>query len=115
MGEARNNPTLSDHAVVVDDRDNVAVIKFGLAAGTDLTLDDGTVITVQGQPTAGHRFAKLGPVGNQVCKGRGADGRGHDNGSCEGENPQQERERKILHQEVSFGLCARPRSARWRR
>lgn len=57
MAEASSKHALSDHAVVVDDRDNVAVIKFGLAAGTDLTLDDGTVITVQGQPTAGHRFA----------------------------------------------------------
>ncbi|HIG05163.1 MAG TPA: altronate dehydratase [Planctomycetes bacterium] len=57
MGDGRNDQTLSKHAVVVDPCDNVAVIKFGLSAGTDITLDDGKVITIAGEPTAGHRFA----------------------------------------------------------
>ena len=48
---------LREFAIVVDAADNVAVVKTAVAAGQQLTLVDGRVVTVTGAVTPGHRFA----------------------------------------------------------
>ncbi|MGD9590463.1 MAG: UxaA family hydrolase [Pyrinomonadaceae bacterium] len=48
---------LSDHAIVVNRDDNVAVVKAHVTAGMKLLLPDGGTMTVKGEVTPGHRFA----------------------------------------------------------
>ena len=48
---------LREFAIIVDAADNVAVVKTAVAAGQQLRLTDGRVVTVTGQVTPGHRFA----------------------------------------------------------
>ena len=48
---------LGEFAIVVDPRDNVAVVKTQVEPGLHLTLDDGRVVAITGTVTPGHRFA----------------------------------------------------------
>ncbi|MDE0960050.1 MAG: altronate dehydratase family protein [Planctomycetota bacterium] len=48
---------LSHHAIQVHPDDNVAVIKFGIEAGTHIAMPGRDPLIVTGIPTAGHRFA----------------------------------------------------------
>ena len=48
---------LSDCAVIVDGRDNVAVVKFGIEAGLDVVMPDGSTLAVVNDVRPGHRFA----------------------------------------------------------
>jgi altronate hydrolase len=60
---------LRDFAIVVDPSDNVAVVKTEVAAGQQLTLDDGRAIVLTGPVTPGHRFATRAiPAGGFVLQ-----------------------------------------------
>jgi altronate dehydratase len=48
---------LGEFAIVVDPRDNVAVVKTEVEPGQHLTLEDGRVVVLTGTVTPGHRFA----------------------------------------------------------
>lgn len=50
-------PALREFAIVVDPADNVAVVKTQVEAGQRLVLEDGRIVSLAGQVTAGHRFA----------------------------------------------------------
>jgi len=50
-------PTLSDFAIVVDPRDNVAVVKSETTPGLKLSLPDGSSLTLKDAVTPGHRFS----------------------------------------------------------
>lgn len=50
-------PPISDYAIVVDPKDNVAVVKTELEAGTSVRMPDGRVVQVTTNVTPGHRFA----------------------------------------------------------
>lgn len=49
--------SLREYAIIVDRKDNVAVVKTRVEAGQALTLDDGQAVTLRGPVTPGHRFA----------------------------------------------------------
>lgn len=54
-------------AIVVGESDNVAVVKFGIEAGTCVRLDNGTSIKTQAAIGPGHRFATTSiPAGELV-------------------------------------------------
>ena len=58
---------ISDYAIIVDPRDNVAVVKAETSDGLDLTLPDGEVVTVTATIPPGHRFATRSiPAGDFV-------------------------------------------------
>src|SRR5436853_72467 len=48
---------ISDYAIIVDPRDNVAVVKTETFAGLEVALPDGSEIRVNAAVTPGHRFA----------------------------------------------------------
>ncbi|HXG64703.1 MAG TPA: altronate dehydratase family protein [Blastocatellia bacterium] len=48
---------ISEHAIIVDPKDNVAVVKHEVAPGTTVRMPDGRVVRVSGAVTPGHRFA----------------------------------------------------------
>src|SRR5215510_15580972 len=48
---------LNEHAIVVDPKDNVAVVKKETTAGLELLLPDGRAIEIRGVIPPGHRFA----------------------------------------------------------
>jgi altronate hydrolase len=48
---------LSDVAIIVDPRDNVAVVKYGVEGGAAVRLSDGREVTVAARVGPGHRFA----------------------------------------------------------
>jgi altronate hydrolase len=48
---------ISEYAIVVDPRDNLAVVKVATEPGLELTLSDDRVIRVTGIVPPGHRFA----------------------------------------------------------
>jgi len=48
---------IADCAIIVSDRDNVAVVKSVVASGTSVMMPDGRIVTVTGQVNPGHRFA----------------------------------------------------------
>ena len=57
MADLVNPLSFSDHAIQVHPDDNVAVIKFGIDEGTQLSMPKGDPLVIRGKPTAGHRFA----------------------------------------------------------
>jgi len=48
---------LHEYAIVVDPKDNVAVVKTETTAGLELLLPDGRTIEIRGTIPPGHRFA----------------------------------------------------------
>src|SRR5258708_2735583 len=48
---------IREYAVIVDPRDNVAVVKNDTSPGLELELPNGRTVTVDAAVTAGHRFA----------------------------------------------------------
>ena len=48
---------ISDYAIIVDKKDNVAVVKQEPVPGTQIEMPDGRVLTITGAVTPGHRFA----------------------------------------------------------
>ena len=48
---------ISDYAIIVDDADNVAVVKKATTAGLEITLPDGSTLEVRHSVPPGHRFA----------------------------------------------------------
>jgi altronate hydrolase len=50
-------PRISDYAIIVDARDNVAVVKNQTAPGLELILPNERLITVRATVAPGHRFA----------------------------------------------------------
>jgi altronate hydrolase len=48
---------IADCAIVVSDRDNVAVVKKSIAAGTSIAMPDGQIVEVTAEVSPGHRFA----------------------------------------------------------
>jgi arabinonate dehydratase len=60
---------VSEHAVIVSGKDNVAVVKKELAADTMLEMIDGHLLQVTGSVTPGHRFATRAiPAGEFVLQ-----------------------------------------------
>src|SRR2546421_11329741 len=54
---AAKEPQISDFAIIVDPRDNVAVVKNETAVGLNLRLPAGDKVTVKAAIPPGHRFA----------------------------------------------------------
>src|SRR5215831_10486137 len=48
---------ISQYAIIVDAKDNVAVAKQEILAGTQVALSNGHVVEISGLVTPGHRFA----------------------------------------------------------
>jgi arabinonate dehydratase len=48
---------MSEYAIVVDPRDNVAVVKKAISQGMAVTLDDGRAVSVKEEVSVGNRFA----------------------------------------------------------
>jgi altronate hydrolase len=62
-------PPISEYAIIVDPRDNLAVVKKSVPAGLDLRMPDNRVIHVLEAVSSGHRFATLPiPSGNFVLQ-----------------------------------------------
>lgn len=60
---------LAQCAVVVSSKDNVAVVKTGLAKGDVVTFPDGRALPITGEVTPGHRFATRAiPAGQFVLQ-----------------------------------------------
>ncbi|HEU4931310.1 MAG TPA: altronate dehydratase family protein [Pyrinomonadaceae bacterium] len=60
---------LSEFAILVDPKDNVAVVKKATSAGLELLLPNETVIEILGEIPPGHRFATRGiPAGEFVLQ-----------------------------------------------
>ncbi|HYJ45659.1 MAG TPA: altronate dehydratase family protein [Pyrinomonadaceae bacterium] len=51
------SPPISEYAIIVDPRDNLAVVKQETAPGLELTLPTGRVLRVNARVPPGHRFA----------------------------------------------------------
>src|SRR5215218_6330319 len=49
--------SLSEFAIVVDPKDNVAVVKKVTSPGLELALPNGSLIEIRGEIPPGHRFA----------------------------------------------------------
>jgi altronate hydrolase len=54
---AQSAAPISDYAIIVNPRDNVAVVKNQTSEGLTLALPNGGTVTVAGTVTPGHRFA----------------------------------------------------------
>ncbi|HMG76313.1 MAG TPA: UxaA family hydrolase [Pyrinomonadaceae bacterium] len=60
---------ISEYAIIVDPKDNVAVVKNETAPGLELSMPDGREIRVRGVVLPGHRFATTDiPVGEFVLQ-----------------------------------------------
>ncbi len=60
---------VSEYAIIVDPKDNVAVVKTEIAPGLKVGLLDGRVVEVTGTVTPGHRFATRSiPAGEFVSQ-----------------------------------------------
>lgn len=60
---------IGNYAIIVDPRDNVAVVKTETLAGLEVALPDGRVIGVNAAVTPGHRFATRAiPAGDFVLQ-----------------------------------------------
>src|SRR5215471_5329490 len=61
--------SINSCAIVVNDADNVAVLKIPIAAGTPIEMHDGRSIAVSGNVGSGNRFAtKPIPAGELVLQ-----------------------------------------------
>src|SRR5215210_3392290 len=62
-------PPISDYAIIVDPRDNLAVVKRETEPGLEVALPEGTVMRVRAKVPPGHRFATRDiPVGDFVLQ-----------------------------------------------
>jgi altronate hydrolase len=62
-------PPISDYAIIVDPRDNLAVVKRETEPGLEVALPDSTVIRVRATVPPGHRFATRDiPAGDFVLQ-----------------------------------------------
>src|SRR6266542_1256925 len=60
---------ISDYAIIVDDADNVAVVKTETSPGLELSLPDGRVVVARAVVPPGHRFATRDiPTGDFVLQ-----------------------------------------------
>ncbi|HEY9501330.1 MAG TPA: UxaA family hydrolase [Pyrinomonadaceae bacterium] len=60
---------LSEYAIIVDDSDNVAVVKKATSAGLEVTLPDGATLEIRNAVPPGHRFATIDiPEGDFVLQ-----------------------------------------------
>jgi altronate hydrolase len=60
---------ISQYAIIVDPKDNVAVVKKDLAGGQRVKVPDGRVVSLSGAVAPGHRFATRGvPAGEFVLQ-----------------------------------------------
>jgi altronate dehydratase len=60
---------ISEYAIIVDPKDNVAVVKSEVAPGTIIEMPDGRKVRVAGVVTPGHRFATRAiPAGTFVLQ-----------------------------------------------
>ena len=60
---------ISDYAIIVDPRDNVAVVKKETAKGLQITLPNGKNLEIKDVVSPGHRFAtRQIPAGDFVCQ-----------------------------------------------
>src|SRR5215813_4746721 len=60
---------ISQYAIIVDAKDNVAVAKQEINAGTQVALSTGHVVEITGLVTPGHRFATRAiPAGEFVLQ-----------------------------------------------
>ena len=57
MSTTLQAPPISDYAIIVDRKDNVAVVKNETATGLEITLPEGRLMTVKAVVPPGHRFA----------------------------------------------------------
>src|SRR3954447_94733 len=57
MSKTQTAAPISDYAIIVDPRDNVAVVKTETFVGLELALPDGSEMFVKAAVTPGHRFA----------------------------------------------------------
>jgi arabinonate dehydratase len=57
MSSVTQTVPISDYAIVVDAKDNVAVVKAETTPGLEVATADGSVIVVKASVPAGHRFA----------------------------------------------------------
>src|SRR4026207_1616181 len=57
MSIVQTAPLLSDFAIVVDPKDNVAVVKKATTPGLDLLLPNGSSLEILDAVPPGHRFA----------------------------------------------------------
>src|SRR5918999_2978412 len=57
MSTTLQAPQISDYAIIVDPKDNVAVVKNETAPGLEVILPDGRLITIKAAVPPGHRFA----------------------------------------------------------
>src|SRR5262245_39812268 len=69
MSVEGNASPISEYAIIVDAKDNVAVAKQEINTGTQVDLPDGHVVEISGLVTPGHRFATRDiPVGEFVLQ-----------------------------------------------
>jgi altronate hydrolase len=67
--ETPSAPPISEFAIIVDNRDNVAVVKQEISEATSVKMPDGRVVTVSGVVTPGHRFSTRAiPAGEFVLQ-----------------------------------------------
>jgi len=68
-GNGKKTALFSDYAMIVNAKDNVAVVKQELWPGAQITLPDGRVVGVTGVVTPGNRFAtRAVPEGDFVLQ-----------------------------------------------
>lgn len=64
-----NAALIGDYAIIVDSRDNVAVVKTDTAKGLQIILPDGKFLEIKDAVPPGHRFATRPiPSGDFVCQ-----------------------------------------------
>src|SRR5438093_9349927 len=69
MSTTLTTAPISDFAIIVDRRDNVAVVKTETFEGLEVALPDGSEMRVQAAATPGHRFATRAiPAGEFVLQ-----------------------------------------------
>ena len=56
MSSVQTVSLLSEFAIIVDPKDNVAVVKTATSAGLELLLPNESVIEILGEIPPGHRF-----------------------------------------------------------
>lgn len=59
---------MSEYAIVVDPRDNVAVVKKAISQGMAVTLDDGRAVSVKEEVSVGNRFATRSIPANEFVR-----------------------------------------------
>jgi altronate hydrolase len=69
MSTTLTTAPINDYAIIVDPRDNVAVVKTETFAGLEVALPDGSEMRVKAAVTPGHRFATRAiPTGEFVLQ-----------------------------------------------